>query len=121
MDKRRIRADFILALALLLVALSVFLVITLTREDGVLVRVEIGGVEVATYPLSEDGEFPLNGGTNILVIEDGKAYVREADCPDGLCVRQGKISRAGERIICLPNRVVLEVVGGRSDTDLTVR
>lgn len=121
MDKRRARADIILALALLVVALSVFLIITLTREDGVLVRVEIDGEEAATYSLSEDGEYPLNGGTNLLVIEDGKAHVREANCPDGLCVRQGRISRSGERIVCLPNRVVVEVVGGEADTDLTVR
>ena len=32
-------------------------------------------------------------------------------CPDGLCVGQGKISLTGERITCLPNRVMVEIVG----------
>ena len=121
MEKRRFRADIILALLLLLVALSVFLIITLTKEAGASVRVEIDGREVAVLSLSEDGEYSLNGGTNILIIKDGRAEMREANCPDGLCIKQGKISHTGERIVCLPNRVMVEVVGGESDTDLTVR
>ena len=121
MEKRRFRADIILALLLLFVALSVFLITTLTKKDGAFVRVEIDGSTVATYPLSVDGEYSLNGGTNRLIIKDGRAEIREANCPDGLCIRQGKISYTGERIVCLPNRVMVEVVGRESDTDLTVR
>ena len=33
----------------------------------------------------------------------------EADCPDQLCVHQKKISMNHESIICLPNRVVVEI------------
>ena len=111
MEKRKFRADIILVAVLLVLALSVFLFMEFTREPGARVRVEVKGVTVAEYSLSKDGEYSLNGGSNILVIEGGAAYVRYADCPDGLCVNQGKISRTGERITCLPNRVMVDVVG----------
>ena len=39
------------------------------------------------------------------------AAVQEASCPDHLCIRQGKISREGEMIVCLPNRMIAEVKG----------
>ena len=32
-----------------------------------------------------------------------------ADCPDHLCVKQKAISKEGESIICLPNKVIVEV------------
>ena len=35
--------------------------------------------------------------------------MKEADCPDHLCMKQGEISHKGETIVCLPNRVVIEV------------
>ena len=108
---KNVRADVILIASLLFVALSVFLIITLTREEGARVLVSADGEYVAEYSLSRDGEYSLNGGTNVLVIEDGKAYMKDASCPDKLCIHQGKKSLSGERIVCLPNRVMIEIVG----------
>ena len=118
--KKKIVADMILVAALLLIGLSVFLIGALLREDGAFAVVYIGGERVAEYALDTDGEHELNGGTNILVIEGGRAYMRTASCPDGLCVNQGRISRTGERIVCLPSRVMVEIVGA-DDGILEVR
>ena len=109
-DKIKI-ADIILIVSLLLVSLSVFLIFTLSSDDGAYAVVSVGGEEVARYSLAEDGEYSLNGGTNILVIEDGEAYMKEADCPKQLCVKQGRVSKVGESIVCLENRVSVTVVG----------
>lgn len=111
LNKKRIKNDLVLILILITVSLSAFFIIESLREDGVSVRVTVNGDLVAEYSLFHDGEYVLNGGTNILVITNGKAYVKEASCPDGLCVNQGKISLSGERIVCLPNRVMIEVIG----------
>ncbi len=119
--KRKLIADLLLIGALLVVALSVFLVIELTRADGVCVQVSVDGHVVAEYPLSEDGEYSLNGGTNLLVISGGEAYMKYADCPDGLCIGQGRVSRAGQTVVCLPNRVMIKVVGGDAEVELEVR
>ena len=111
--KRRLVFDLLLILALVAVALSIFVFTELGRTEGRTVVVSVNGVRVAEYSLSENGEYSLNGGTNILVIEDGAAYIKSATCPDKTCSTiGGKISRAGERIVCLPNALVVEVVGG---------
>jgi hypothetical protein len=39
----------------------------------------------------------------------------EADCPDGLCVKQHKIDKTGQTIVCLPHRVVIEIEGGQTN------
>ena len=110
--KSKLISDAVLIIALLVSSLIALFLMKAFSEEGNYVRVSVDGETVAEYSLSEDGVYSLNGGTNILVIKDEEAYVSEASCPDGLCVHQGRISLVGERIVCLPNRVMAEVIGG---------
>lgn len=114
-DKKHI-ADVILIASVLILTLSVLLIMNFTRKPGSLVRVTVKGDVIAEYPLSVDCEYVINGGTNILVVKDGKAYLRYSECPDKTCVFGNgvfgnKISMNGERIDCLPNFVRIEIVG----------
>ena len=67
------------------------------------------------FPLDEDVtekvELP-DGSYNVLVIKDGRADITEASCPDGICVNHRAISRQRETIVCLPNKVVVEIENG---------
>jgi hypothetical protein len=112
------KRDFILVGAILLVIVIAFAVTALIKEDGAYVVVRVDGKEVAKYSLTEDGEYELNGGTNVLKIEGGKAYLISADCPDHLCVKQGKVDKSGETITCLPNRLTVTVYGSDREVDL---
>ena len=119
------KRDFILIGAVLAVILRVFAVVFFTKKEGDYVVVKVNGEEVAKYSLLEDGVYELNGGTNILKIEDGKAFLIEASCPDHLCMNQGKIDQSGETITCLPNRLTVSVYSSDkneagSDVDIVV-
>jgi hypothetical protein len=106
-------ADWILIGGLLVVAAVAFLLLRRTPTGGV-VEVQVDGTIVATLPLDVDTTYAIDGvggGHNTLVIADGKATIIEATCPDGVCVRHRAIDKAGQSIICLPNKVVVRVVG----------
>ncbi|MGN0840297.1 MAG: NusG domain II-containing protein [Candidatus Ornithospirochaeta sp.] len=118
MNKRRL-ADVLVIVFFLVVSLLLFLLIG-KRKEGSEVRVMVEGKEIGVYSLSRDGEFSLNGGTNTLIIKDGKAYMADADCPDKLCVRQGKIHRNGETITCLPNKLTVTVIDEEGEVDLVL-
>ena len=108
------KKDLILIGIILAVALVSLLIVQLLKKDGAYVSVRINEVEVARYSLSVDGEYALNGGTNILKIENGEAWMMEADCPtrgDTRCTAQGKISKTTESITCAPNNIVVIVHG----------
>ena len=111
-------ADLGIILGLLILAGVLFFLYFNKGEEGAGVIVRVDGVEMARYSLSDSGKYELNGGTNILVIEDGVAYMLEADCPDHICVSQGKVRYAGQCITCLPNKLTVTVYGTDEGVEL---
>jgi hypothetical protein len=111
--------SFILAAVILIVAAAVYILnIYVLQKDGAVAVVTVDEAEIGCYALSEDQTVELNDGSNILVIQDGYADIVDANCPDRLCVSQKKISKSGESIICLPNKLVVSISGGEtSDFD----
>ena len=110
------KRDWILIGGLLVLALILMGLFLLLRQDGAYVVIRVDGTEVARYSLSQDGQYELNGGTNVLRIENGSAYLVSADCPDLLCVKQGKIRYSGQTITCLPNRLTVTVCAADKGT-----
>lgn len=98
------------------IGLLFLLIVLLTQEEGEEVVVEVSGKPVASFSLAEDRTYVIDGsgGTNTLVIKDGHAWVEEASCPDGLCKNMGKIHNSSQSIVCLPNEVVIRIVGGEA-------
>ena len=75
-----------------------------------------GQERIASYPLYKDRTETIQrpaGGRNILVIKGGEVYMEDADCPDRLCVKQGRIARTGQTITCLPHRLSVTIEDGQ--------
>lgn len=105
-------------LALAVGILSVFLILQGIRQVGspdLCVKVSADGEVVAEFPLPQgERSFSVDGyqGKSYLEIQGYRVRMVDSACPDKLCVRTGWISRPGESIVCLPNRVVVEIVSG---------
>ena len=113
------RADWWLGAAVLTAAAVLGLVLWLFAPAGKRVQVTVDGQVTMTLPLDTDTAVTIRGtvNENTLTIADGAARMTAAGCPDGLCVHHGAISRGGESIVCLPNRIVVTVVGGDAALD----
>ncbi len=87
----------------------------MNHTTGSSILVTRNGKTLMTCSLMEDQKIPIENShgkvTNVLEIKNGKAKMVEADCPDGLCLHQKAISLKNENIVCLPNRVVVTVMG----------
>lgn len=106
------RNDLILIGAILIIsAIFFFVQFLVPSSENADIEITVDGEVFGTYPLSQEKSININD-TNQLLIENGYAVMKEADCPDQLCVHQNEISKDGESIICLPNKVVVTVVGG---------
>ncbi|NLH01822.1 MAG: NusG domain II-containing protein [Clostridiales bacterium] len=112
---KRYKYDTIFVMAVILAAALIWLFSYLTRSEGAYVRVTVNGELYGEYPLNTDTKVNIGGGDsyNILIIQGGEAWIDEASCPDKLCIKQGKIRYDGQSVICLPNKMVAEVIGGK--------
>ncbi|MBQ4629510.1 MAG: NusG domain II-containing protein [Clostridia bacterium] len=59
-------------------------------------------------------------GGNVILVENGRVSMVEADCPDKLCIKQGAITNGARPIVCLPNNVVIKITDDITDVDITV-
>lgn len=126
--------DILLGAGLLLGALCLWCVIYFagrnTDKNTLTVVITVDGQEYYTGRLIENGAEEKNAkstvgdkreidvdGHNKVVIAGGEVWMDSADCPDKLCVGQGRISRSGQTIICLPNKVMVTIKGGKSEYD----
>lgn len=115
MKNNKKKNDVILIAMILIVVAIGILLMNIFKTEGSFAVVKIDGVETNKFSLSEDIEFIIETGENneqknTLVIKDGKAFVRDANCPDKICEGHQKISYKGETIVCLPHKVVIEIV-----------
>ena len=111
--------DVILIAGLLLAALAAFggiswyLAADTQKAEAV---VEVDGQEKGRYPLDQDTSVEIqleDGSYNLLEIKDGRTDITEASCPDKICVDHRPVSRRGESLVCLPNKVVVEIENGQ--------
>lgn len=108
------KKDLILICSVLVLAAAFWLIL---RAVGIFgnskaqkLRITVSGKEYGVYSLDEDQVIKI-GDTNVCEIKDKKVTMISAECPDQLCIHQGPICLQGETIVCLPNKVVLEVTG----------
>lgn len=85
------------------------------KSEGSRVLITIDGIEDKVFDLSEDAIYKIqheDGHWNTLEIKDGNVSMIDASCPDKLCVKHRSIHYNNETITCLPNKVVLKIIGG---------
>lgn len=92
--------------------------VAVIRRDGVVLR-EIDLSELdAPLTFTVEGE---NGLWNTVTAQPGRVRVESAGCPDQICVHQGWISDTSVPIVCLPNKLVIEISGGEAELDAVVQ
>lgn len=109
--------DLIIIIVLIILSLMPIRLLISSNNSGDLKRViiSVNGEEYESLELKEN----LNKiikieeglGVNEICINKGRVYMNHSNCTDKVCMRQGKISRIGESIVCLPNRVFIEIKG----------
>lgn len=115
-------ADKVLIAALTILTFFSYSIASNSKE-GKEIRIEADGKVVGTYSLHKDHLLEVTGamGTSRIAVKDGKASFLSSPCRNKVCVHQGEVGRSGQMAACLPNRVVVRVLGGSSDYDAVTR
>ena len=115
---KKIRNDIILIVSILIIALIIFLVFRLSQKnDNLVCQIYKNDTLVNEIKLDHNEELRIDSdnGYVIVVITPTDVSVKEANCPDQICVHQGKINQSGQTITCLPNKIYVKLVGKGAD------
>lgn len=124
---RKLKNDIILAVVIGFIAAAGLLLFNLTKTHGDYASVKVDGVEKYRFSLSENVNIEIltgenNSQSNTLIIENGQARISQASCPDKICVGHKPVENVNESIVCLPHKVVVEIVsdGNEDAPDIVV-
>lgn len=104
--------DIILIITIVIIASTMLF---WPKEKGTKAIVTYKGTEILKIDLKEHQtkDYEVNGtnGSVKIHVQEGKIKVNEENSPRHLCSKQGYIEKAGESIVCLPNEIVIEIIG----------
>lgn len=112
---------------ILIIAVSAFCILCVAAffllkymPTGSIAVISVDGVEYERIDLQSvkepyDIEISTEYGTNIVHVEPGAISVTAASCPDKVCVKQGRMTGGGIPIVCMPNRLVINMEGSGID------
>ncbi len=113
------KADIVLFVILLVFGLALSALSFFSGTAGQKVQIEVDGRPYGVYSLAENQtiEIKENDHTNKITIKDGTVQMAYSDCKNQICVNDGKISMTNQSIVCLPNKVLVEITGGEEEFD----
>lgn len=114
--------DFVIIGAVLLLAAALTAALAAgTQGERLYAEVWQDNQLVERVALTDDTDRTIDlDGHNVIVLSGKSARMESADCRDQVCVRTGMLTRAGQVAVCLPNRVVLKIVGETGEIDAIV-
>lgn len=101
------KADLKLIICLLVAGLIALAAVLLCAKDGKTVVITQNNKVIYSGSLNEDKVIDLK--TNVIEIKNGTVEVKEAVCKNQICVNHKKISKKGEQIACIPNKILITV------------
>ena len=80
------------------------------RGTGDVAVITVNGKEYARLPLSQNTSFTVSTeyGVNTVVVQDEHVYIKDADCPDRICVKTGYASEA-KTVVCVPHKLTVSI------------
>ena len=106
------KADIVLLIIILAVGIPLSVLSLTAGTAGDKVQISADGEVYGIYPLDMDRESEVteDGHTNHITIKDGQVSMSYSTCLNQICVNTGAISETKDAIVCLPNRVVVEII-----------
>ena len=114
------KADFYILLIFVVISFSLLIMQNAFSKNGSCAVVYVDNIMQGSYSLDKNIEITINGCNSIddiLCIDGGYAYMKEAQCPDKYCIEQKRINKANETIVCLPAKIIVKILSNSNDSN----
>ena len=118
------KGDYIIIAFVLILASFMYFSSNFTTKDydQKIINISVNNQLYQTYDFSLETSESVNlvteFGHNQIEINNGEVWISDADCHNKVCILDGNISIPGEILVCLPNKLIIEVEGTKiTDVD----
>ena len=113
--------DWVLIIIILLISCFLFLIYFSNKKTANIAYVYYADDLIMTIDLNIDNQYEVKGDNGIVKIEVSNNQIRvvEENSPRHLCSKQGFISNSGQSIICLPNKIIIELPNENIDAEVS--
>lgn len=98
-------------IAVIIVCLCFFIISVIAcfflKSSGKTVKIYENNNLKYSYSIYDEREIKLSHNT--VVIKNGYVFMKHSTCKNQICVKSGKKSKSRECIVCLPNKVIIEI------------
>jgi hypothetical protein len=111
--RRLTLGDKMLIGGLVLVSLASYPFVRGIQKTGKTVQIETNGNVYKVVSLSTNQTLAVSGplGNTLVTIHQGEVHVADSPCRAKICVNTGNILHVGQLIVCVPNKVVVRIIG----------
>lgn len=114
------KTDIILSITLFIISIFIYGLYVLNSTNSNIANVYYDNDKILTIDLNNisDTYYTVKGYNGDITIESLNHKIRVVDevSPKHLCSKEGWISNSYESIICLPNKIVINIEGSDIDT-----
>lgn len=108
------KKDFFIILAILLTGIIVvsvtFAVKKMNPGKTAVISVDSKIIEKIDLENHDNVNFSIENIKGVVFeVNNGKIRIKESDCPDKICVKTDFIDSKGEKIVCLPKKLIVEI------------
>lgn len=114
--------DIILIISLFIISLILIITLNLSKVKGKFANIYYNNKLILKIDLNINSTYKVKGynGDVIIKVKDKKIKVDSENSPYHLCSKKGYISKTYESIICLPNKIVIEI-SGKNELDTVIK
>lgn len=107
------KSDIKLVVILSVIIMLIFIFINISKEEGSVAEVYYEDTLILTIDLNIDKEYVVEGdlGDVVLEVKNKEIRVKEENSPKHICSKEGFIGDSSRTLVCLPNKVIVKIVG----------
>ena len=110
----------VFAVIAVIIAAMFFLGVTSGENETLYAEISLDGNIIHTISLDENNEILFHDGDVRIIVEDNKIRFIQSDCSDLVCVNTGWIKNKGRIAACLPNRILVKIIGFSDEVDVVL-
>lgn len=119
------KGDFIIFLTIIVVAITCMIPFRKIQNDNLICEISVDNKIIHSFKLNNNFKQVIEINENkkncTIIIENNCVWFSKSNCPDKVCIKSGKLTHSNQIVACVPNKVIVKIIGNNDKIDAIVK